>query len=110
MGDSSYTEYEANQHSLKTRTPTKKEVPQLESMNQMHIQVPRYGWYSKLCRPLPMPGKRRALEKSTPMGALVDKLERAKARIRAKVEHPPRVIKRQYGYIRASTGDQSKPQ
>ena len=55
-----------------------------------------------------MPGKRRALEKSTPMGALVDKLERAKARIRAKVEHPPRVIKRQYGYIRASTGDQSK--
>ena len=46
------------------------------------------------------PGKRRALDKRTPMGAILDKLEQAKARIRAKVEHPFRVIKRQFGYTK----------
>jgi IS5 family transposase len=45
------------------------------------------------------PGKRRALDKSTASGALVDELERVKARIRAKVEHPFRVIKRQFGHL-----------
>ena len=34
------------------------------------------------------PGKRRALDKSTPLGAILHKLEQAKARIRAKAEHP----------------------
>ena len=34
------------------------------------------------------PGKRRALDKSTPMGAILHKLEQAKARIRAKAEPP----------------------
>lgn len=46
------------------------------------------------------PGQRRALDKSTRMGAILDKLEQAKARIRAKVEHPFRVIKRQFGYVK----------
>lgn len=46
------------------------------------------------------PGKRRALDKSTPMGAILDKLEQTKARVRAKVEHPFRVIKRQFGYVK----------
>jgi len=46
------------------------------------------------------PGKRRALDKRTPMGAILDRLEQAKARIRAKVEHPFRVIKRQFGYTK----------
>ena len=46
------------------------------------------------------PGKRRALDKSTLMGAILDKLEQVKARIRAKVEHPFRVIKRQFGYTK----------
>ena len=46
------------------------------------------------------PGKRKVLDKSTPMGAIMDKLEQAKARIRAKVEHPLRVIKRQFGYVK----------
>ena len=46
------------------------------------------------------PGKRRALDKSTPMGAILDKLEQAKARIRAKVAHPFRIIKRQFGYTK----------
>ena len=46
------------------------------------------------------PGKRKLLDKSTPMGAILDQLERAKARIRAKVEHPFRVIKRQFGHVK----------
>ena len=46
------------------------------------------------------PGKRRALDKSTPMGFILDQLEQAKARIRAKVERPFRVIKRQFGYVK----------
>ena len=50
------------------------------------------------------PGKRRALDKEAPVGKLRDELERVKARIRAKVEHPFRVIKRQFGYLRCATG------
>ena len=46
------------------------------------------------------PGKRRALDKATPMGAVLDKLEHVKASIRAKVEHPFRVIKRQFGHVK----------
>ena len=46
------------------------------------------------------PGKRKLLDKSTPMGAILDQLERAKASIRAKVEHPFRVIKRQFGHVK----------
>ena len=46
------------------------------------------------------PGKRRALDKSSPMGVVLDQLEHIKARIRAKVEHPFRVIKRQFGYVK----------
>ena len=42
----------------------------------------------------------RALHKSTPLGQLLDELERLKARIRAKVEHPFRVIKRQFGHVK----------
>lgn len=34
------------------------------------------------------------------MGALLDKLEHVKARIRAKVEHPLRVIKSQFGHMK----------
>lgn len=46
------------------------------------------------------PGKRKVLDKGTPMGAILDQLEQAKARIRAKVEHPFRVIKRQFGHVK----------
>ncbi len=46
------------------------------------------------------PGKRRALDKDSPMGAVLDQLEHVKARIRAKVEHPFRVIKRQFGHVK----------
>ena len=45
-------------------------------------------------------GKRRALDKDSPMGAVLEQLEHVKARIRAKVEHPFRVIKRQFGHMK----------
>ena len=38
--------------------------------------------------------------KTTPIDALVDKIEKLKANIRAKVEHPFRVAKRQFGYVK----------
>lgn len=45
------------------------------------------------------PGKRRELDKANkPIDALIDQVEKIKASIRAKVEHPFRVIKRQFGY------------
>ena len=46
------------------------------------------------------PGKRKTLDKSTSLGAILEQLEQAKARMRAKVEHPFRVIKRQFGYVK----------
>jgi transposase, IS5 family len=46
------------------------------------------------------PGKRRALDKSRRSNQLIDQLERLKASVRAKVEHPFRVIKRQFGHVK----------
>ncbi|GKS77324.1 hypothetical protein AVME950_20530 [Acidovorax sp. SUPP950] len=46
------------------------------------------------------PGKRRLLDPAKPIEALTGKLERVKASIRARVEHPFRVIKRQFGRIK----------
>jgi IS5 family transposase len=46
------------------------------------------------------PGKRRALDKQTKVGALLDKAEKLKASIRAKVEHPFRVLKCQFKYTK----------
>lgn len=47
------------------------------------------------------PGKRKALDKeNNAIDALIDQVEKLKASIRAKVEHPFRVIKRQFGYTK----------
>jgi IS5 family transposase len=46
------------------------------------------------------PGKRKALNKDNAVDALIDKIEKIKAGIRAKVEHPFRVIKRQFGFVK----------
>ena len=54
---------------------------------------PEVAWHVAM-----MPGKRKALDKTTPMGGILDALEKTKARIRAKVEHPFRVIKCQFGH------------
>ena len=46
------------------------------------------------------PGKRRSLDKDNEADAAIDKAEKLKAGVRAKVEHPFRVIKRQFGYVK----------
>ena len=47
------------------------------------------------------PGKRQKLDRvNNPIDALVDKIEKCKASIRAKVEHPFRVVKRQFGFVK----------
>ena len=46
------------------------------------------------------PGLRKKLDKADPVDALVHKVEYLKASVRAKVEHPFRVIKRQFGYVK----------
>ena len=46
------------------------------------------------------PGKRKALNKDNEADALIDQAEKLKAGIRAKVEHPFRVIKRQFGFVK----------
>lgn len=59
------------------------------------VQKLKVRWHVAL-----RPGKRRALDKNTALGKLVDELERVKARIRARAEHPFRVIKRQFGHLK----------
>lgn len=46
------------------------------------------------------PSKRRKLNLNNPVDAIYDKIERLKAGIRAKVEHPFRILKRQFGYMK----------
>jgi IS5 family transposase len=67
----------------------------VEKREEIQAQHPDVNWHIAM-----MPGKRRALDKDTPMGAVLEKLEQTKARIRAKVEHPFRVIKRQFGFVK----------
>ena len=52
-------------------------------------------WHIAMCS-----GKRKALDKSNEADALIDKTEKLKAGIRAKVEHQFRVIKRQFGFVK----------
>ncbi|MBF6631928.1 MAG: IS5 family transposase [Comamonas sp.] len=44
--------------------------------------------------------KRKALDPQQPIEALQEQLEKVKSSIRAKVEHPFRVIKRQFGHVK----------
>ena len=46
------------------------------------------------------PGKRRALDGNDQIDQLTEQVERIKASIRAKVEHPFRVLKRQFGHVK----------
>ena len=47
-----------------------------------------------------LPGKRKALDLKQAQHKLLDKAEKTKASVRAKVEHPFRVIKQQFGDAR----------
>ena len=46
------------------------------------------------------PGKRRALDPERELHQLLNQAEKLKASIRAKVEHPFRVVKQQFGYAK----------
>jgi len=46
------------------------------------------------------PGKRKNLDKTNEADAMLDKAEKLKAGVRAKAEHPFRVIKRQFGHVK----------
>ena len=46
------------------------------------------------------PSDRRRLKAGPKLGAILDQIEKLKASIRAKVEHPFRVIKRQFGHTK----------
>ena len=48
------------------------------------------------------PGKRWALNNSLSWGSLLDKAEQFKASVPARVEHPVRVIRCQFGFIKVS--------
>ena len=67
----------------------------VEKREEIQAQHPDVNWHIAM-----MPGKRKMLDKETPMGAVLEKLEQAKASIRAKVEHPFRVIMRQFGFVK----------
>lgn len=54
------------------------------------------------------PGKRRALDTSRKSGRLTEKAEKLKASVRAKVEHPLRVVKRPFGYAKVRYRDLAK--
>jgi transposase, IS5 family len=68
----------------------------VEKRQEIQEQHPDVDWQIAM-----MPGKRKALNKTKPSHALRDKLEKLKASIRAKVEHPFRVIKCQFGHRKA---------
>ena len=46
------------------------------------------------------PGKRKALSKCNAADAMLDVAEKLKAGVRAKVEHPFRMVKRQFGHVK----------
>ena len=65
----------------------------VEKRDEIQDQHPDTPWHVAM-----MPGQRKKLDKSHPLQALLDQVETVKARIRAKVEHPFRVIKCQFGH------------
>jgi IS5 family transposase len=65
----------------------------VEKREEIQEQYPDVDWQIAM-----MPGKRKALNKNKTSHALRDKLEKLKASSRAKVEHPFRVIKCQFGH------------
>ena len=54
------------------------------------------------------PGKRKALNKDNETDALIDQAKKLKAGVRAKVEHPFRVIKRHFGFVKVRYCDFKK--
>jgi len=65
----------------------------VQKREEIQHQHPDVAWQIAM-----MPGQRKAMDKSRPVNALLEQLEKLKASIRAKVEHPFRVIKCQFGH------------
>jgi IS5 family transposase len=65
----------------------------IEKRNEVQDQHPDTRWHIAM-----MPGKRKKLDKSRALDALLNQLETVKTRIRAKIKHPFRVIKCQFGH------------
>lgn len=55
----------------------------------------KFQWHIAMKR-----SQRKALDHQHPISALQEPLEQVKSKIRAKVEHPFRVIKRQFGHVK----------
>ena len=60
---------------------------------EVQEQHPGVNWHVAM-----MPSQRKALDMTRPSNALAEQLEKLKASVRAKVEHPFRVIKCQFGH------------
>lgn len=56
---------------------------------------PKFQWHIAMKR-----SQRKALDHQLPISAMQEQLEQVKSKIRAKVEHPFRVIKRQFGHVK----------
>jgi len=54
------------------------------------------------------PGKRSKLDPGHRIDAICDEIERVKASVGGKVEHPSRVIKRQFGFRKVGYGGLAK--
>ncbi len=66
-----------------------------EKREEVKALHPAVQWFVAM-----QPGKRKTLNKSDPHDAITEQIEKIKAGVRAKVEHPFRVIKRQFGYVK----------
>ncbi len=66
-----------------------------EKREEVKALHPAVQWFVAM-----QPGKRKTLNTSDPHAAITEQIEKIKAGVRAKVEHPFRVIKRQFGYVK----------
>ncbi len=66
-----------------------------EKREEVKALHPAVQWFVAM-----QPGKRKTLNTSDPHDAITEQIEKIKAGVRAKVEHPFRVIKRQFGYVK----------
>ncbi len=82
-------------HGEETHVHTDSGYRGIENREEIHKREHQPQWHVAMT-----PGKRKALDKDSPLGAILEKLEKTKASIRAKVEHPFRVIKRQFGFTK----------
>ena len=80
-------------HTVHTTTGSSHDVTQAHELLHGQEQEHKPQWHVAM-----MPSKRKQLDKDSPMGAILEKLEKLKAAVRAKVEHPFQVIKCQWGY------------